>query len=75
MVSPNGAIPPIQVPQGYIPQVTEDHGFRKVVVIPENQPVPFRGATVVPSSLHFMSTMPHIAMRPGACYNYMQQVC
>jgi len=34
MVSQNGAIPPIFVPPGYISQVIEENGVRRVVVVP-----------------------------------------
>ncbi|XP_036425313.1 fibronectin type-III domain-containing protein 3A-like isoform X2 [Colossoma macropomum] len=34
MVSPNGTMPPIFVPPGYISQVVEENGMRKVLVLP-----------------------------------------
>ncbi|KAG7464909.1 hypothetical protein MATL_G00170660 [Megalops atlanticus] len=34
MVSPNGTMPPIFVPPGYISQVVEENGMRKVVFMP-----------------------------------------
>ncbi|KAI1898925.1 hypothetical protein AGOR_G00077410 [Albula goreensis] len=34
MVSPNGTMPPIFVPPGYMSQVVEENGMRKVVVLP-----------------------------------------
>lgn len=36
MVSANGAIPPIHVPHGYMSQVIEENGLKRVVVLPEN---------------------------------------
>ncbi|XP_074843924.1 fibronectin type-III domain-containing protein 3A isoform X1 [Carettochelys insculpta] len=35
MMSPNGSMPPIYVPPGYAPQVIEDNGVRRVVVVPQ----------------------------------------
>ncbi|KAI4886925.1 hypothetical protein NFI96_030443 [Prochilodus magdalenae] len=34
MVSPNGTLPPILVPPGYISQVVEENGMRKVLILP-----------------------------------------
>ena len=36
MISQNGAIPPIFVPPGYISQVFEENGFRRIVVLPNS---------------------------------------
>ncbi|XP_066571394.1 fibronectin type-III domain-containing protein 3A [Amia ocellicauda] len=36
MVSPNGSMPPIFVPPGYMSQVVEENGMRKVVVLPHS---------------------------------------
>ena len=57
MVLHNGAIPPILVPPGYILQVIEDEGVRRVVVLPNpqifNMPMPHELAhSVPPSMLH-----------------------
>ncbi|XP_069495124.1 fibronectin type-III domain-containing protein 3A isoform X2 [Ambystoma mexicanum] len=35
LMSPNGSVPPIYVPPGYAPQVIEDNGVRRVVVVPQ----------------------------------------
>ncbi|KAL4648825.1 fibronectin type-III domain-containing protein 3A-like isoform X1 [Arapaima gigas] len=35
MVSPNGTMPPIYVPPGYMSQVVEENGVRKVMVLPQ----------------------------------------
>ncbi|XP_025911293.1 fibronectin type-III domain-containing protein 3a-like isoform X3 [Apteryx rowi] len=35
MMSPNGSVPTIYVPPGYAPQVIEDSGVRRVVVVPQ----------------------------------------
>ncbi|XP_023672257.1 fibronectin type-III domain-containing protein 3A-like isoform X1 [Paramormyrops kingsleyae] len=60
MVSPNGTMPPIFVPPGYMSQVVEENGMRKVVVLPHaaefhpSMPLP---PLHVPQYLH-----PHPAM-------------
>ncbi|XP_053328630.1 fibronectin type-III domain-containing protein 3A-like isoform X2 [Spea bombifrons] len=36
MVSPNGSVPPIFVPPGYMSQVVEENGVRKVLVLPHS---------------------------------------
>uniref|UniRef100_A0A4W4HGZ9 Fibronectin type-III domain-containing protein n=1 Tax=Electrophorus electricus TaxID=8005 RepID=A0A4W4HGZ9_ELEEL len=36
MVSPNGTMPPIFVPPGYISQVVEENGMRKVLILPHS---------------------------------------
>ncbi|KAK1196998.1 FND3A protein, partial [Pygoscelis papua] len=36
MMSPNGSMPPIFVPPGYVSQVVEENGVRKVVVLPHS---------------------------------------
>uniref|UniRef100_W5NCU0 Fibronectin type-III domain-containing protein n=1 Tax=Lepisosteus oculatus TaxID=7918 RepID=W5NCU0_LEPOC len=36
MVSPNGSMPPIFLPPGYMSQVVEENGMRKVVVLPHS---------------------------------------
>uniref|UniRef100_A0A671SP68 Fibronectin type III domain-containing protein 3B-like n=1 Tax=Sinocyclocheilus anshuiensis TaxID=1608454 RepID=A0A671SP68_9TELE len=40
MMSPNGSIPPIHVPPGYISQVTDNTGMRRVVVTPHSECYP-----------------------------------
>ncbi|XP_059823849.1 fibronectin type-III domain-containing protein 3A isoform X2 [Hypanus sabinus] len=35
MVSPNGSVPPIYVPPGYVSQVIEESGVRRVLVLPQ----------------------------------------
>ncbi|XP_048837704.1 fibronectin type-III domain-containing protein 3A isoform X2 [Brienomyrus brachyistius] len=47
MMSPNGSVPPIYVPTGYVSQIIEENGVRRVLVIP--QPDFLLGA---PSALH-----------------------
>ncbi|XP_014743501.1 PREDICTED: fibronectin type-III domain-containing protein 3a-like [Sturnus vulgaris] len=36
MMSPNGSMPPIFVPPGYVSQVVEENGVRRVVVVPHS---------------------------------------
>ena len=36
MMSHNGAIPPIYVPPGYVSQVIEENGVRRVIVLPSH---------------------------------------
>nr|XP_039250247.1 fibronectin type III domain-containing protein 3B-like isoform X1 [Styela clava] len=75
MVSPNGAIPPIHVPHGYISHVIEENGLRRVVVIPEMQPTHFpsmRPQPVVSQAPHGMQH--HYSMQPAPPINYMQQM-
>ncbi|XP_029462382.1 fibronectin type-III domain-containing protein 3A-like [Rhinatrema bivittatum] len=36
MMSPNGSMPPIFVPPGYVSQVVEENGVRKVLVLPQS---------------------------------------
>uniref|UniRef100_A0A8C9V8W8 Fibronectin type III domain containing 3A n=1 Tax=Scleropages formosus TaxID=113540 RepID=A0A8C9V8W8_SCLFO len=40
MMSPNGSVPPIYVPTGYISQVIEENGVRRVLVIPQPELIP-----------------------------------
>ncbi|KAM9820467.1 LOW QUALITY PROTEIN: fibronectin type-III domain-containing protein 3A [Neosynchiropus ocellatus] len=35
MMSPNGSVPPIYVPPGYISQIIEENGVRRVLVLPQ----------------------------------------
>ncbi|NXG17656.1 FND3A protein, partial [Grallaria varia] len=37
LMSPNGSMPPIFVPPGYVSQVVEENGVRKVVVLPHSE--------------------------------------
>ncbi|XP_054853994.1 fibronectin type-III domain-containing protein 3A [Eublepharis macularius] len=40
MMSHNGSVPPIFVPPGYAPQVIEDNGVQRVVVLPQTSEFP-----------------------------------
>uniref|UniRef100_A0AAY4D632 Fibronectin type-III domain-containing protein 3A n=1 Tax=Denticeps clupeoides TaxID=299321 RepID=A0AAY4D632_9TELE len=35
MMSPNGSVPPIYVPPGYVSQIIEENGVRRVLVLPQ----------------------------------------
>ncbi|XP_076833447.1 fibronectin type-III domain-containing protein 3A isoform X2 [Brachyhypopomus gauderio] len=35
MMSPNGSVPPIYVPPGYVQQIIEENGVRRVLVLPQ----------------------------------------
>uniref|UniRef100_A0A8I3X6A5 Fibronectin type III domain containing 3A n=1 Tax=Callithrix jacchus TaxID=9483 RepID=A0A8I3X6A5_CALJA len=52
MMSPNGSVPPIYVPPGYAPQVIEDNGVRRVVVVPQAPEFHPGGHTVLHRSPH-----------------------
>lgn len=52
MMSPNGSVPPIYVPPGYAPQVIEDNGVRRVVVVPQSPEFHPGGHTVIHRSPH-----------------------
>lgn len=52
MMSPNGSVPPIYVPPGYAPQVIEDNGVRRVVVVPQAPEFHPGGHTVIHRSPH-----------------------
>ncbi|KAM6178878.1 fibronectin type-III domain-containing protein 3A [Rhynchocyon petersi] len=52
MMSPNGSVPPIYVPPGYAPQVIEDNGVRRVVVVPQAPEFHPGSHTVIHRSAH-----------------------
>ncbi|XP_030633259.1 fibronectin type-III domain-containing protein 3A isoform X2 [Chanos chanos] len=37
MMSPNGSVPPIYVPPGYVSQIIEENGVRRVLVLPQTE--------------------------------------
>ncbi|XP_025022128.1 fibronectin type-III domain-containing protein 3A [Python bivittatus] len=62
MMSPNGSVPPIFVPPGYVSQVVEENGVRKVIVMPhstEFHPSMHPPPPHVPHYIH-----PHHALLP-----------
>uniref|UniRef100_A0A8D2N954 Fibronectin type-III domain-containing protein n=1 Tax=Zonotrichia albicollis TaxID=44394 RepID=A0A8D2N954_ZONAL len=52
MMSPNGSMPPIFVPPGYVSQVVEENGVRRVVVQGESPEGPQALGTAGPASPH-----------------------
>ncbi|XP_043913387.1 fibronectin type-III domain-containing protein 3A-like [Protopterus annectens] len=62
MMSPNGTMPPIFVPPGYISQVVEENGMRKVMVLPHSAdflPSLHPHLAHVPHYLHQHPLLPH----------------
>uniref|UniRef100_A0AAZ3SGW1 Fibronectin type-III domain-containing protein 3A n=1 Tax=Oncorhynchus tshawytscha TaxID=74940 RepID=A0AAZ3SGW1_ONCTS len=55
MMSPNGSVPPIYVPPGYVSQIIEENGVRRVLVLPQ-QPEFHPGGH---SPLHHPPPPPH----------------
>uniref|UniRef100_H2ZWU8 Fibronectin type-III domain-containing protein 3A n=1 Tax=Latimeria chalumnae TaxID=7897 RepID=H2ZWU8_LATCH len=66
MMSPNGSVPPIYVPPGYVSQVIEENGVRRVLVLP--QPPEFHPGSHPPMHPpphpHLSAFIPHPAMIP-----------
>ncbi|KAL6480058.1 hypothetical protein MHYP_G00110910 [Metynnis hypsauchen] len=87
MVSPNGTMPPIFVPPGYVSQVVEENGMRKVLVLPHAvefhpslPPVPPHlplYASPHPAMLHhphvFPTELPHYVHQLPALPVYSEQ--
>uniref|UniRef100_A0ACB8GDX6 Fibronectin type-III domain-containing protein 3a n=2 Tax=Sphaerodactylus townsendi TaxID=933632 RepID=A0ACB8GDX6_9SAUR len=47
MMSHNGSVPPIFVPPGYAPQVIEDNGVQRVLVLPQTAEFPLGNQAVI----------------------------
>nr|XP_056712594.1 fibronectin type-III domain-containing protein 3A [Euleptes europaea] len=47
MMSHNGSVPPIFVPPGYAPQVIEDNGIQRVLVLPQTSEFPLGNQAVI----------------------------
>ncbi|MGH0173251.1 UNVERIFIED_CONTAM: hypothetical protein FKN15_065021 [Acipenser sinensis] len=58
MMSPNGSMPPIFVPPGYMSQVVEENGVRKVVVLPHSAEFHPSMAPPPPHVPHYMHHHP-----------------
>ncbi|XP_049323250.1 fibronectin type III domain containing 3Ba [Astyanax mexicanus] len=72
MMSPNGSIPPIHVPPGYISQVLEDNtGVRRVVVTPQSPDcyTPSYSPALSPTH-HLPPYMPHPHFIPNSHTTY-----
>uniref|UniRef100_A0A6J0URN3 Fibronectin type-III domain-containing protein 3A n=1 Tax=Pogona vitticeps TaxID=103695 RepID=A0A6J0URN3_9SAUR len=62
MMSPNGSVPPIFVPPGYVSQVVEENGVRKVIVMPHSTEFHPSMHPPPPHVPHYMH--PHPALLP-----------
>uniref|UniRef100_A0A8C0GLW3 Fibronectin type-III domain-containing protein n=1 Tax=Chelonoidis abingdonii TaxID=106734 RepID=A0A8C0GLW3_CHEAB len=62
MVSPNGSVPPIFVPPGYVSQMVEENGVRKVMVLPHSSEFHPSMHPPPPHVPHYMH--PHPALLP-----------
>ncbi|XP_074863783.1 fibronectin type-III domain-containing protein 3a-like isoform X2 [Carettochelys insculpta] len=62
MMSPNGSVPPIFVPPGYVSQMVEENGVRKVVVLPHSSEFHPSMHPPPPHVPHYMH--PHPALFP-----------
>ncbi|XP_030064806.1 fibronectin type-III domain-containing protein 3A [Microcaecilia unicolor] len=66
MMSPNGSMPPIFVPPGYVSQVVEENGVRKVLVLPHSTEFHPSMHPAPPHVTHFVH--PHPALLPHPVY-------
>lgn len=71
MMSPNGSMPPIFVPPGYVSQVVEENGVRKVLVLPHSTEFHPSVHPAPPHVTHYMHPAllphpPHTVYSPGA---------
>ncbi|KAG9332986.1 hypothetical protein JZ751_013941 [Albula glossodonta] len=69
MMSPNGSVPPIYVPPGYISQIIEENGVRRVLVLPQPEyhpgsHSPLHPGAPPPHHAHLPTFIPHPAMMP-----------
>ncbi|XP_036392400.1 fibronectin type-III domain-containing protein 3a-like isoform X2 [Megalops cyprinoides] len=69
MMSPNGSVPPIYVPPGYVSQIIEENGVRRVLVLPQPEyhpggHSPLHGPPPPPPHAHLPAFIPHPAMIP-----------
>ncbi|XP_069468994.1 fibronectin type-III domain-containing protein 3a-like isoform X2 [Ambystoma mexicanum] len=72
MMSPNGSMPPIFVPPGYVSQVVEENGVRKVLVLPHSNEFHPSVHSPPPHVAHYMHSHhallphpPHSVYSPG----------
>uniref|UniRef100_A0AAX7TQ76 Fibronectin type-III domain-containing protein 3A n=1 Tax=Astatotilapia calliptera TaxID=8154 RepID=A0AAX7TQ76_ASTCA len=76
MMSPNGSVPPIYVPPGYISQVIiEENGVRRVLVLPQQPEFHPGGHSPLhhpppPPHAHLPAFIPHPAMMPPPHHLY-----
>ncbi|XP_036380108.1 fibronectin type-III domain-containing protein 3A-like isoform X1 [Megalops cyprinoides] len=68
MMSPNGSVPPIYVPPGYVSQIIEENGVRRVLVLPQPEYHPGSHSPLHPAAppphAHLSAFIPHPAMMP-----------
>uniref|UniRef100_A0A8D0G8D1 Fibronectin type-III domain-containing protein n=1 Tax=Sphenodon punctatus TaxID=8508 RepID=A0A8D0G8D1_SPHPU len=64
MMSPNGSMPPIFVPPGYVSQVVEENGVRKVVVLPHSTEFHPSMHPPPPHVSHYMHPHPALLSHP-----------
>ncbi|TNN01159.1 fibronectin type-III domain-containing protein 3A isoform X3 [Takifugu flavidus] len=67
MMSPNGSVPPIYVPPGYVSQIIEENGVRRVLVLPQQPEFHPAGHSPLhhpqpPPHAHLPAFIPHPAM-------------
>ncbi|XP_045070494.1 fibronectin type-III domain-containing protein 3A isoform X2 [Coregonus clupeaformis] len=75
MMSPNGSVPPIYVPPGYVSQIIEENGVRRVLVLPQQPEFPPWGPLPLhhpppPPHAHLPAFIPHPAMLPPPPHLY-----
>lgn len=63
MMSPNGSVPPIYVPPGYVSQIIEENGVRRVLVLPQQPEFHPVGHSTLHHA-HLPAFIPHPAMMP-----------
>ncbi|XP_075892854.1 fibronectin type-III domain-containing protein 3A isoform X3 [Nelusetta ayraudi] len=69
MMSPNGSVPPIYVPPGYVSQIIEENGVQRVLVLPQQPDFRPGGHSPLhhpqpPPHAHLPAFIPHPAMMP-----------
>ncbi|XP_076138396.1 fibronectin type-III domain-containing protein 3A isoform X2 [Alosa pseudoharengus] len=69
MMSPNGSVPPIYVPPGYVSQIIEENGVRRVLVLPQpefhhggHSPLHHAPPPPPPPHAHMPAFLPHPPM-------------
>ncbi|KAM6988465.1 fibronectin type-III domain-containing protein 3A isoform 2-T3 [Tautogolabrus adspersus] len=75
MMSPNGSVPPIFVPPGYVSQIIEENGVRRVLVLPQQPEFHPGGHSPLhhpppPPHAHLPAFIPHPAMMPPPPHLY-----
>uniref|UniRef100_A0AAZ3QPD8 Fibronectin type-III domain-containing protein 3A n=1 Tax=Oncorhynchus tshawytscha TaxID=74940 RepID=A0AAZ3QPD8_ONCTS len=80
MMSPNGSVPPIYVPPGYVSQIIEENGVRRVLVLPQQPEFHPGGHSPLhhpppPPHAHLPAFIPHPAMLPPPHPTSTQCLC